>query len=84
MAEIRKDVFGWFDSPGSDVPAHDPGVEAGVCPLCAKRLSWPVKTISFLPIGGKTSYFYRLHTSCRDVATDDDITQIESSVVDAA
>ena len=61
----RKDIFGFFDD-NSDTPTHDPGFNA-ICPVCAKVLSRPVKTISLIPDKIRTrSYFFRVHKSCWD------------------
>lgn len=78
--EIRKDIFGWFDNL-SDNPAHDPGLE-GICLVCAKKLSKPVKTISLIKEGDNRSFFYRTHKDCYESLEKEDITNLESSLID--
>jgi len=43
--EIRKDIFGWFDSPFDIEPAHNPSTDV-ICPSCGNKLSDVRKTIS--------------------------------------
>ena len=82
FVSVRRDVFGWFDGPNAKDPAHDPGIESGICALCGKQLSPPVVTASILPDGLNRSYFYRTHKSCDLRATDDDRYEIDSMLVD--
>lgn len=78
---VRKDIFGWFDYSGQSEPTHDPGLET-ICPICAKQLTKPVKTISLLKDGDNRSYFYRTHKPCYEMASENDIWAIESSLID--
>lgn len=79
--KIREDVFGWFDSPLSETPDHDPGMD-GICPVCGNKLSVPVKTISIAPVNGNRSYFYRTHKECYDGLSDTEIMHLDSSLID--
>lgn len=79
---IRKDVFGWFDDPFSETPTHDPGVENGICPICSKGLNRPVKTISLMKDRDSRSYFYRAHKDCYENLSEEDVTQLDISLID--
>lgn len=82
--------FGYFDGPGQE-PARKPD-PAAPCPLCGKPLGprgrlneagrSVLVTTSLMTPGSSRSYFYGLHRACRDTATADQITDIESVVVD--
>jgi hypothetical protein len=77
-------IFGFFDTPGEVVPTYDPGL--GVpCPFCLKPLTGaPRKTISLMgPWSGK-SYFYRAHLVCYSLASEQEVCEIESSLIDSA
>lgn len=82
---IRTDVFGYFENDTDEVPAHDPGLDA-TCPFCGNQLIAPRKTIS-LALKKKEnrdrSYFYRTHKACYENLSEGDITDIESSLIDA-
>jgi hypothetical protein len=81
---VRRDVFGWFDSPDQTTPAHDPGIGTAVCALCGNHLSvaQALKTISLMPVGGERSYFYRVHKLCYDEATEDERASVEHALID--
>jgi hypothetical protein len=79
---FRKDIFGFFDSPEQTTPAHDPGLET-ICPICAKKLSPPYKTISLKKRGDKKSYFYRTHKGCYEGETPENILELESSLINS-
>ena len=81
-AKPRPDVFGWFDSKSS-TPAHDPGVEKGLCAACMKPLRRPVVTASLMLIGDSKSYFYRLHKSCQMSMSPEDIKEFDDSLIDS-
>lgn len=78
----RKDIFGYFLSPYEDTPNHDPGLDT-ICPICAKQLNKPLKTISLMKMGDNKSYFYRTHKDCYDNADPDNILDIESSLINS-
>ncbi len=80
--EFRKDVYGWFDDPYSEIPSHDPGIENGICPLCGTKLERPVMTTSFTIPGSEKSYFYRVHKECQMKASEEEISDIEGVVID--
>lgn len=80
ITEIRKDIFGYFESALDEKPTHDPGLET-ICPICAKNLERPVKTISLMKDGDNKSYFYRTHKDCYEQANNETITEIESSLI---
>ena len=81
---IRPDIFGWFDSSDQTVPAHDPGLKAP-CPVCAKELAAPMKTISLMTVdtGSDRSYFFRAHKQCWEGISEHERGEIEGSLVDA-
>ncbi len=76
-------IFGYYDSPGQAQPSFDPGVGCP-CPFCLKRVTHdiPMMTISLAPIKLDRSYFYRAHKSCYMSASDAEICDFESSVID--
>jgi hypothetical protein len=79
---MRLDVFGWFENPGDETPAHDPGVK-GVCPGCGKQLFPPLMTVSLMhAIGGHRSYFYRLHKACDENLSEKEKGAIDCSLMD--
>ena len=79
-------LFGYFDSPDQTKPAFDPGLEID-CPFCDHELHntthASVKTISLMLEGDNRSYFYRAHEVCYDVAWLEQITAVESALIDA-
>jgi hypothetical protein len=79
---IRPDIFGYFNSPEDEIPAHDPGTNT-VCPICTNKLSPPLKTISIMKRHDIKSYFYRTHKACYESISQDEITNIESSLIDS-
>jgi|ERR1035441_6941801 hypothetical protein len=79
---VRPDVFGWFDSPDQTTPAHDPGLKT-ICPVCVKRLSVPMKTISLMPAtGSDRSYFFRVHKHCWEGISEHERGEIEGALID--
>lgn len=78
---VRLDIFGYFDKPESDVPAHDPCM-AAPCIVCMRLLSAPVMTISLTPIGNERSYFFRVHKDCWLSCSSEEKTKYESSLID--
>lgn len=78
----RPDIFGWFDDADQTTPAHDPGLET-ICPVCAKTLSRPLKTISLMLMGAKDrSYFFRAHKACWDGLSEEEQSDYEGSLID--
>lgn len=82
MKNPRLDVFGYFESWEQEIPAHDPGMN-GMCLICGKTLEQPVKTISLMKRGDARSYFYRAHKGCYVNTSPEDISDLESSLIDA-
>lgn len=87
---MRKDIFGYYDDPAQDKPAHDPGPE-GLCPVCCCPIGKhhattnPVKTISLMahdPNHRTRSFFFRAHKNCWNTTTPHNRMLIESSVID--
>ena len=78
---MNKKVFGWFEGH-EETPSYDPGME-GLCPVCARQLDKPIKTISLMPEerNGK-SYFFRSHKECWENLSDHEQWLIESSLID--
>lgn len=81
MNTIRPDIFGYFNSPEDETPAHDPGTDT-ICPICVEKLSEPLKTISLMKRHDARSYFYRTHKGCYEGLTSEDICNLESSLID--
>lgn len=82
MADHSK-LFGYFDDDQQETPKDDPGLDVP-CIICFDPLKdRPIKTISFMVDHPRVrSYFYRCHKGCYDLASPEDITAIESSVID--
>jgi hypothetical protein len=78
---LRPDVFGYYDDPCSDTPAHDPGMD-GKCAACGKALDRPVVTISVARLKGDRSYFFRSHKACWESLSEEDQGLIESVAID--
>jgi hypothetical protein len=78
---MRKDIFGYYENPTDEKPAHDPGLNT-ICVICAKPLSVPLKTISLMKDKDTKSYFYRCHKECYERLSELDINLIESSLID--
>jgi hypothetical protein len=74
-------VYGYFESPLSDVPDYDPGLDVD-CPVCYQRLSRPIKTISVMADGDRKSYFYRTHKACYESLTPENETELDSFIID--
>lgn len=60
---------GYFENT-SDVPTYDPGLDV-ICPVCHKKLTRPVKTISIMLEDTDKSLFYRTCKSCYDGLSDE-------------
>ncbi len=83
--------FGWYDNPEQAEPVHMPGPDTP-CPLCGEpigsrgRVGPDGKSMlivaSLLAQGSDKSFFYATHRACRETATDEQIADIESAVVD--
>lgn len=78
---IRKDIFGYYDSPLDGIATHDPGLETN-CPICGNQLEMPVTTVSLMKEGDNKSYFYRTHKNCYHSLPEAEINKIESSLID--
>ena len=77
-------IFGYFEAPEDKTPTFDPGL-CVPCPFCLQAVAnGSIKTISLMPIGGRRSYFYRAHKGCYEQASPDDVTRLESSLIDTA
>lgn len=77
------DIFGYFDAPGQERPAFDPG--RGVpCPICLHALAdKPVRCTSLMLVGDDRSYFFRAHKQCWDDAGQEEQERIEHALIDA-
>jgi hypothetical protein len=73
--------YGYYDKPG-DEPAYDPGLEVE-CPICWKKLSRPIKSISLMLMDDDRSYFYRVHKLCYERLSEEEVTKLDSVLVDA-
>ncbi len=74
--------YGYFESPLSEVPDYDPGLDVD-CPVCYRRLSRPMKTISVAVEGDNKSYFYRVHSRCFERLSPDGKSELDSFIIDA-
>lgn len=79
---MTKTIYGYFDSPDNETPAYDPALDVE-CPVCAEKLSLPVKTISLMLVGDNRSYFYRTHKTCYERLSSEEQTQLDSILIDA-
>lgn len=70
--------IGYFDAPGQQVPAHDPGA-SGICPVCQQSIGEKPRLCRSLMVSFERSYFFSYHTECKDAAKLD---EIEAKVVD--
>lgn len=75
-------MFGYFSNPTLDLPDKDPGFDVD-CPVCGRRLSPPVVTLSLMVPNDSRSYFYRMHKACSDGITPEEETDIDSILIDA-
>lgn len=85
------EYFGWFDAPGQTEPAHMPA-DSVACPLCGQPRGAKGRTrgdgkslLVNIDVWGRDagkSYFVLLHRDCRDAATDEQIDDVLSPVVD--
>ena len=81
VTEVRKDIFGWFDSPYDTEPAHNPSTDT-ICPVCGNKLSAVRKTISLYKQGTERSYFYRVDTSCYNSMSEEEKNELDYSLID--
>lgn len=75
-------MFGYFDKPEQTEPKYDPGLDSD-CPVCNRKLSRPMVTVSLMVPNDTRSYFYRLHKSCSEAITPEQETAIDSILIDA-
>lgn len=75
-------IYGYFSTASQDDPEYDPGFDVH-CPICGRRLSFPVNTISLMAENDSRSYFYRVHQGCYARLTDEQITALDSQIIDA-
>lgn len=85
MEATTNALFGYFDSPGQETPAHDPGINAP-CLVCFRPLDYPntpIVTISFSAYfdNAERSYFYRCHKACYNSLSDQEKGDIEAGVM---
>lgn len=81
-SKIHNKLFGYF-TDFSNTPEYDPGLECE-CIICFEKLSKPMITCSLmgLDINDGRSYFYRAHKECYNSLTKEEITEIDSSLID--
>lgn len=70
MTQRIRNLYGWFDDAEQSGPAYDPPHDAP-CPHCGEPLRpTDVRTESLmLAAGARRSYFFRVHRTCDDAAT---------------
>lgn len=74
--------YGHFTDAAQTRPSYDPGLDIE-CPVCGKRLSPPLKTISLMLPGDERSYFYRTHKGCYDGLSEEGRTRVDGLLIDA-
>lgn len=74
-------IYGYFTQANQDVPEYDPGLNVN-CPICNQLLSAPMKTISVMLEGDSRSFFYRTHKPCYENLSEEEVTKLDSLVVD--
>ena len=74
--------YGYFSQANQEVPEYDPGLNIN-CPICEKLLSMPMKTISVMLEYDNRSFFYRTHKMCYEDLSEEEITKLDSLIVDA-
>lgn len=73
-------IYGWFSSPTSRMPEHDPPHDAP-CLFCGEAVfDTDVRTTSVLH--SELSCFYRTHSTCHDRATEEERLKIDAVVLD--
>lgn len=75
-------IYGYFDDPAQVEPAYDPGLDAD-CPACNLPLSRPMVATSLMVPGDSRSYFWRAHKACYESLTPEQVTDIDSVLIDA-
>lgn len=74
---------GYFQSAQERVPTYDPGIEID-CPICHTPLKdEKISTISLMREDDDRSYFYRLHTQCKNALTEAEAIALDSEIIDA-
>lgn len=83
--------FGYFDEPDQEQPTYRPSDDV-LCPLCHKKRGPKgikradgksnLVTISFMGLERDKSFFYAVHRDCYERATPEQMTEIESIVID--
>lgn len=77
-------TYGYFDDPTQLKPTYDPELEVD-CPICNQPLNYPtrqVKTISLMAEGDSRSYFYRTHKTCYENLSPQEVTNLDSIIID--
>ena len=82
MKKLPDKLYGWYDSPEQEVekPTYNPPM---ICLFCVKKI--PIdecRTVSVMGIASDKSFFYRVHKKCHEKATDNEIINYESSIID--
>jgi hypothetical protein len=78
--EQEHPLLGYYDRADQTEPTYNPPKDAP-CVICYKPLCAPLKTISLLKPGGSRSYFYRAHKACYEGLGDDEIGDLEWSML---
>lgn len=76
-------IYGYFSDVNQSIPEFEPGLSVK-CPICHKRLSSPLITISLMVENDSRSYFYRTHTGCYDSLTPTQQQNVDGLIIDAA
>jgi hypothetical protein len=73
-------LLGYYDRADQKEPTFNPGPDVP-CVICYKPLCAPMKTISLLKPGASRSYFYRAHKACYEGLGEDEIGDLEWSML---
>ena len=78
-------LYGWYDRADQpvDQPTYNPAFP-GMCLFCGNQTSdEDVRTIALLRDGSARSFFYRVHRTCHEAASEDQRNQITSVIFDS-
>jgi hypothetical protein len=77
-------IYGWFSDPAQTTPVHEPPLDAP-CLFCGEVVfDGDVRTISMMYADRRDgrSYFYRVHRTCHERATEEARQKIDGIVLD--
>ena len=84
IADRKRLAVGWFSDARQATPAYDPGIDVP-CPHCGDTLSADnVRTYSVMAHVGVRSVFYRVHRTCDDAASEEQVRELDRIAMQAA